>query len=96
MIFTPNLNVLFFTADYNHLDVLDVESPKASEVSPQSVEIFAKMCKKLRFVYQPEMFSNPSLQVSFLLLIASSILEAMKLLKGTKCFLDFLFTSEIL
>lgn len=75
------LKFIISTADYNHLDVLDVESPPASEVSSQSVEIFAKMCKKLRFVYQPEMFSNPSLQVSFLLLLNLSVMKLLKVKK---------------
>lgn len=54
-------NSIYFTADYNHLDVLDTEPPT---VSDESVELLSKLCKKLRFVYTPDMFSNPSLQVT--------------------------------
>lgn len=74
-----------FTADYNHLDVLDVEPPN---VSDQSVDIFAKLCKKLRFVYKPEMFSNPSLQVS--------ALRTLSPIKFFQIFSLLVFTSEIL
>lgn len=50
-----------FAADYNYLDVLDVDPPM---VTDQNVDIFVKLCKKLRFEYQPDIFTNPDLEVN--------------------------------
>lgn len=50
-------------ADFNHLDALEREVP---HVEPAGVDLYKKLCRKLRFRYKPELFANPDLQVGLI------------------------------
>lgn len=45
-----------------NISVLDSVIQPLAEPTPEQVSLMEKMCKKLRFQYRPEAFSNPALQ----------------------------------
>lgn len=44
---------------------MDAAHDPVPEISEEMVTIFEKICKKLRFVYSPQEFANPSLKAFY-------------------------------